>query len=165
MRLGLAGLWAALLVLPAAAANGTHAGPETHIVTAHDRDTANGTVAWFQIDNRTRANPTLELEPGQRVLLHFVNAGEREHTLAIGEPVLASMGPVAPGNETSGTLRVPANATGPVPYRDPPWADRGMRGTFAVNATGEPREAPPAGPAALAGLGAATALLARRRGT
>lgn len=130
-----------LLATPIALGHASHGGVQTFIVTAHDRQTANGTVGWFAIDDRREANPSLLLEPGQRLFLHFVNAGEHDHTLVLGEPVHRTLGPVAPGNEKSASIRVPSNATGPIVYQDPAWNQRGMQGQLAVNAS-ERRQAP-----------------------
>lgn len=150
--IGLAAVLAALLIAPIAMAHTDHGGSRTFILTGHDRDTANGTVAWFAIDDRRQANPSPLLEPGERVLLHFVNAGERNHTLVLGQPVDRRTDPISPGNETSLTFQVPSN-TSQIAYEDPGWTDRGMQGHFAVNASREAKTSP--GPGLVPAVGAA----------
>lgn len=131
-----------LMLVPLTAAHIGHGGPQTVIVTAHDAETPNGTLGWFAVDNRTEPNPTLGIEPGQRLFVHFVNAGSANHTLELGEPVERSLGPVSPANETSASIEVPEETSGSVVYRDPAWADRGMLGQLAVHGSETTRSAP-----------------------
>lgn len=167
MRTGRAvALLAALaLVVTLAPAASAHGGWRTYIVSAHDADTENGTVAWFTIDNRTQANPAVPLHANETVVLHLVNLGEVDHTLHVAEPIDVTIGPVPPGEEQSASFRVPEEATGHIAYEDPAWHDRGMRGAFVVNGTDPPRATPLDPIATIAGvLGAATSLaIARRR--
>jgi hypothetical protein len=141
----LSALVAAALLATPAIGHADHGAVRTHIATAHDADTENGTTAWLVVDNRSTPNPTLVVEPGQRLLLHFVNAGQHEHTLAFADPVDRNLGPIEPGNETSRQIHIPHDATGTIRYQDPVWAQQGLRGTLHVNATTTPNATPAPG--------------------
>lgn len=136
----------------------------TYILTAYDRETPNGTVAWFMADNGTQANPTLEARPGEGVLLILVNAGDRNHTVVIQGAESHAEGAVAPGQEAYLWFRVPETATGPLTYHDPDWAQAGMHGTIHVQGFETPDESPLGPVAGLAGLLLGTLLLARSPG-
>lgn len=155
---------AALVVLTVIAAPASaHGGWRSYIVSAHDAETENGTVAWFNIDNRTEPNPNVTLHRNETIVIHFVNLGSRNHTLSIGPPVDTSIGPVAPENESSASFQVPEDAPPEIVYHDPAWADRGMRGVFTVPGADSGSEIPGLPPALTAALLAGAALFVRRR--
>lgn len=160
LPIGLAAVVLLALLAPSAAA---HGGWRSYIVSAHDAETPNGTVAWFNIDNRTEPNPNLTLHRNETIVLHFVNLGSRNHTLSIGPPIDTSIGPVAPDNESSASFQVPDDAPPEIVYQDPAWADRGMRGVFTVPGADAGADAPGLPSAGIAVLLAGAALIVRRR--
>lgn len=137
-----AGLLAALALLalaagPLVATTASAHGGETHgmrtlLFTVHDGVRDGETVSWFQIANRTDANPMVGVDPGERVIIHLSNVGNRSHNLRVEEPVMTATPVVEPGNETSITMKVPEDAPTYVGYHDQVHRDDGAEGRFRV---------------------------------
>lgn len=160
LPIGLAALVVLALLAPPVTA---HAGWRSYIVSAHDAETPNGTVAWFNVDNRTEPNPSVPLHRNETVVVHFVNLGSRNHTLSIGSPIDTSIGPVPPDEESSVSFQVPDDAPPEIVYSDPVWADRGMQGAFTVPGADPGADAPGLPSAGIAVVLAGAAMSVRRR--
>jgi hypothetical protein len=112
----------------------------TLIFTAHDGVDDGRNVTWFQVQNRTNPNPTVVVEPDVRVILHVYNAGNRSHNLRVSPPVQTATPILEPGNETSVSMKVPADATGSLAYYDQVHRDDGAEGRFEMASHGGPQE-------------------------
>lgn len=119
---------------PAAAHEG--GGMRTLLWTVHDAETDDGTVSWFQLANRTNPNPTVTVNPDERIALHLSNVGDRSHNLRVAPPVQTATPVVEPGNETHISMKVPADATGDFAYYDQEHREDGAEGRFRVATAG-----------------------------
>lgn len=132
-------LLASLAVHPAAAHGGGDS-LRTLLFTVHDGTRDGEEVSWFQIANRSNANPTITVMPDERVVVHLHNAGNRSHNLRVAPPIQTATPVLEPGNETSVSVKVPADATGSFAYYDQVHRDQGAEGRVRVADAGGPQD-------------------------
>lgn len=117
---------------PMAAAHGGGGTMRTLMFTAYDGTRDGETVSWFRIDNRSNPNPRITVNPGERIVLHVANAGDRRHNLRVAPPVMTATPILDPGNETSISMKVPQDAAGTFAYYDQVHREDGAEGRFRV---------------------------------
>lgn len=88
-------------------------------VTSHDEgppDSRAERPFWFTVEGREGRNPTIQLDPGEEVVVHYRTEGTQLHALAFREPVVAGAGVVEPGNSSTFRFTVPEDATNGTTY-------------------------------------------------
>lgn len=148
MRLAALGL-AILLLAPLASAQA-----ESIVLEAHD----GGGEYWFQLQESSERNPSLNLEPGQSYSIRLENKGAAPHNVHF-ESVDAATPIIKPGENATLELSVPAGLAAMAYWCDP-HRFAGMEGE-AITSTTESEGAPGLGMVAI--LGALVVALVRRR--
>lgn len=88
-------------------------------MTAHDEgppDSRAERPFWFEAEGLDGRNPTLDLDPGEEVVVTITNEGTQTHSLRFGGQIDAPTPVVEPNATLTVEFTVPANATGPITY-------------------------------------------------
>lgn len=84
------------------------------VVRAHDEGAPDSRAKrpfWFTADGLEGRNPTLALEPGQEVVVRFINEGSGVHTFHVDAPIEMDPTVVEPNGTATVRVHVPEDAT------------------------------------------------------